>query len=50
MLGSTTFPSDLLIFLPFSSKANPCVKTFLYGALLLTATEVNNDDWNQPLC
>ena len=49
-LGSTTFPTDLDIFMPLSSSTNPCVKTFLYGAMPSEATDVRRELWNHPLC
>ena len=47
--GAIPFPKDLDIFLPWSSTINPCVKTCLYGATPLTATDVSIEDWNHPL-
>ncbi len=42
------FPSDLLIFRPSPSRANPWLNTPLYGAFPVTATAVDKDELNQP--
>ena len=36
-------PNDLDILYPLSSKTNPCVRTVLYGAIPIDATEVSRE-------
>ncbi|MGV2393570.1 UNVERIFIED_CONTAM: hypothetical protein O8I53_11825 [Campylobacter lari] len=46
--GSTTLPFDLDIFSPLASKTKPWLNNCLYGAFDVYATELINDELNQP--
>src|SRR5678816_4240966 len=48
--GSMMLPIDLDILMPFSSTVNPCVSTDLYGARAYSASDISNEEWNQPRC
>src|SRR5262245_49804263 len=48
--GRITLPNDLDILRPFSSTVKPCVSTPLYGAREYNASDINNEEWNQPRC
>ena len=47
--GEIPFPRLFDIFLPCPSTTIPQHSTSLYGAIPFVATDVNNEDWNQPL-
>ena len=42
--GSTVFPFDLLIFLPFLSRTKSLTSTFLYGALPITNVDIASNE------
>src|SRR5262249_55670526 len=46
--GSMPLPSDLDMARPCSSRVQPLVAQFRYGAAPRSATPINSELWNQP--